>query len=142
MFKKKKKKIELSKSSYSNTKVKARNLLTDVLYRRYKHQDFNNTSFVIDILSFLVQNFNPINLDRKLDNEDERLYVRMLWDKCLPHAITRFIYLSKNYNILGDPKLTYQKANTVVKKFTEESSNNINLLNINLEEHFKTIHRI
>ena len=48
----------------------------------------------------------------------------------------RFIY------ILADPKLTYQKANIVVKKFTEESSNNINLLKINLEEHFKTIHRI
>ena len=140
--KKKKKKIELSKSSYSNTKVKARNLLTDVLYRRYKHQDFNNTSFVIDILSFLVQNFNPINLDRKLDNEDERLYVRMLWDKCLPHAITRFIYLRENYNILRDPKLTYQKANTVLKKLIEENSNNINLLKIKLEEHFKTIHHI
>ena len=136
------KKNRTAKSSYSNSKVKARNLLTNVSYRRYKQQAFNNASFVIDNLSFLVQNFNPINLGRKLDNENERLYVRMLWDKCLPHAITRFIYLSKNYNILGDPKLTYQKANTVVKKFTEESSNNINLLNINLEEHFKTIHRI
>ena len=61
----------------------------------------NNASFVIDILSFLVQNFNPINLDRKLDNENERLHVRMLWDKCLPHAMARFIYLSGNYNILG-----------------------------------------
>ena len=51
----------------------------------------------------------------------------MLWDKCLHHAITRFIYLSENYNILGDPKLTYQKANAVVKKFIEENSNKINL---------------
>ena len=131
-----------AKSSYSNTKVKARNLLTNVSYRRYKQQDFNNASFAIDILSFLVQNFNPINLDRKLDNENERLYVRMSWDKCLPHAITRFIYLSENYNILGDPKLTCQKANTVMKKFIEENSNNINLLKIKLEEHFKTIHHI
>ena len=65
------KKIRTGKSSYSNTKVKARNLLTNVSYRRYKQQDFNNTSFVIDILSFLVQNFNPINLDRKLDNENK-----------------------------------------------------------------------
>ena len=47
-------------------------------------------------LSFLVQNFNLINLDRKLDNTNERLYVKILWDKCLPHAITRFIYLSEN----------------------------------------------
>ena len=138
----KKKKIRTAKSSYSNTKVKARNLLTNVSYRRYKQQDFNNASFVIDISSFLVQNFNPINLDRKFDHENERLYVRMLWDKCLPHAITRFIYLRENYNILRDPKLTYQKANTVLKKLIEENSNNINLLKIKLEEHFKTIHHI
>ena len=48
----KKKKIRTAKSSYSNTKVKARNLLTNVSYRRNKQQDFNNASFVIDILPF------------------------------------------------------------------------------------------
>ena len=58
-------------------------------------------------------------MDRKLDNKNERLYVKMLWDKCLPDAIKRFIYLSENYNILGDPKVTYQKANTVLKKVIE-----------------------
>ena len=34
-----KKKIRTAKSSYSNTKVKARTLLTNVSYRRYKQQD-------------------------------------------------------------------------------------------------------
>ena len=81
-------------------------------------------------------------MDWKLDNEDKRLYVRMLWDKYLPHAITRFIYLRENYNILRDPRLTYQKVNTVVKKFIEENSSNINLSKIKSEEHFKTIHHI
>ena len=133
-------KIRTAKSSYSKTNVKSRNLSTNVSYRRYKQQDFNNASFIVDILSFLVQNFIPINLDRQLDNENEGLYVRMLWDKYLPQAITRFIYLNENYNILRDPKLTYQKANTVVKKFIEENSNNINLLKIELEEHIKTIY--
>ena len=57
----------------------------------------------------------------------------MLWDRCLPHAITRFIYSSKNYSILGDPKLTYQKVNGIVRKFVEENSNNINLLKIKME---------
>ena len=56
----KKKIIRTAKSSYSNTKVIARNLLTNVSYRRYKQQDFNNASFAIDILSFLVQNFNQL----------------------------------------------------------------------------------
>ena len=44
-----KKEIRIAKSSYSNTKVKARNLLTNVPYRRYKQQDFNNASFAIGI---------------------------------------------------------------------------------------------
>ena len=66
----------------------------------------------------------------------------MLWDRCLPHAITRFIYSNENYNILGDPKLTYQKANRIVRKFVEENLNNINLLNIKIDENFKTIHYI
>ena len=68
----------------------------------YRMEDTNRkilmTQALLLILSFLVQNVNPINLDRKFDNQNERLYVRMLWDKCLPHAITRFIYLSENYN--------------------------------------------
>ena len=85
----KKKKKKNAKSNYSSTKVKARTLLTNVSYRRYKQKDFNNASFVIDILSFLIQHFTPINLDRKLDNENERLYVKLLWDECLLHAFTR-----------------------------------------------------
>ena len=51
------------KSNYSSTKVKACNLSTNLSYRRYKQKDFNNASFIIDILSFIVQNFTPINLD-------------------------------------------------------------------------------
>ena len=46
-----------AKSNYSNIKVKARNLLTNVSYRRFKQKDFNNASFIIDILSFTVQYF-------------------------------------------------------------------------------------
>ena len=61
-----------AKSNYSSTKVKARNLLTNVSYGRYKQKGFNNASFIIDILSFIVQNFTPINLDWKLDDEKEK----------------------------------------------------------------------
>ena len=60
------------RNDYSNTKVKTRKLLTKVLYRRFKLSDFNKTSFKVDILSLLVQNFNPINLDIKLYTEKER----------------------------------------------------------------------
>ena len=59
------KKMKRSKDS-SNTKVKTGNLLTNVSYRRFKQSDFKKSGFITDILSFLLQNFNPINLYWKL----------------------------------------------------------------------------
>ena len=59
------------RNDYSNTKVKTRNLLTNVLCRRFKQSDFNKTNVIVDILSFLAQNFNPINLYIKLDTEKQ-----------------------------------------------------------------------
>ena len=75
--------------NYSNTKVKARNLLTNASYRRFKQSDFNKTSFVVDILSILVQHFNPINLERKSNVEKERDLIKYLWDDCIPHDFVR-----------------------------------------------------
>ena len=44
-----KKRKRKSTTNYSNTKVKARNLLTNVSYRRFKQSDFNTSSFIVDI---------------------------------------------------------------------------------------------
>ena len=64
------------RNDYSNTKVKTRNLLTNISYRKFTQSDFHKDSFIVDILSFLVQNFNPVNLDIKLDTEKERETVK------------------------------------------------------------------
>ena len=50
------------KSQYSSTKVKARNFLTNVAYRRFKEeQDFKKPSFVADVATFLIQNLKLQN---------------------------------------------------------------------------------
>ena len=54
-------------NSYSNTKVKTRNFVTNISYRRYKWSDFKKDDFVVDVFSFLVQNLNPTMLDQKFD---------------------------------------------------------------------------
>ena len=113
-----------------------------MLYRRYKQKDFNNASFIIDILSFIVQNFNPIGLERKLELENDRVYVKMLWDICLSHAFTPYIYSKQHYDILSNPNLTFQKAYNIVKKYIAEDANNMNYLKIKVEENFKIIHFI
>ena len=102
-----KKKMKWRKD-YSNTKVKTRNLLTNVSYRRFKQSDFNKDSFIVDILSFLVQNFNPINLERKLDIEKEHDMVKFLWDECIsPHDFVCYMYKQNNYTEISKPNLTY-----------------------------------
>ena len=59
-------------TKYSNTKVKTRNLLTNVSYKRYKPEDVEKISFVIDVFSFSTHYLNPTVLDRKLETSLER----------------------------------------------------------------------
>ena len=95
------------RNDYSKAKVKTRNLLTNVSYRRFKQSDFLKDNFIVDILSFLVQNFNPVNLDIKLDAEKKRETVKFLWDKCIPNEFVQFIYKQKYYTQISHPILTY-----------------------------------
>ena len=128
----------MAKSNYSNTKVKARN----VSYRRFKQKDFKNESFIIDILSFIVQYFTPFNLDRKLHNEIDKFMVEFLWDECIPHDFTRYIYKNENYNAISNAKMAYQKVNAIVKNFIEEDVNRINLLKYKIDKSFNLIHYV
>ena len=130
------------KSDYSNTKVKARNLLTNISYRRFKQSDFYKDSFIIDILSFLVQNFNPVNLDIKLGIEKERDTVKFVWDLCFPNEFVSFMLKHNNYSIISQPNLTYQKANNIVKTYLAENKERISTLKYKLAEKFELIHYI
>ena len=54
-----KKKRKNSKSPYSPTKIKARNFLSNISYRRISDKDFQNANFIIDILTYIVMNLKP-----------------------------------------------------------------------------------
>ena len=95
----------------------------------------------MDILSFLLQNFNPINIDRKVDTEDEQLMINFLWEVCVPYEFAAEIYKTPNYQILADPKLTFQKANQIVKNWIV-SYDKKNEICKKINENFKNIHYI
>ena len=97
------------RSDYINAKVKARNLITNAAYRRFKQSDFMKDSFVIDLLSFLVQNCNPLNLEIKLETEKEREMIKFMWGICIPHEFVSFMLKHNSYNVISQPNLTYQK---------------------------------
>ena len=109
----------------------------------YSHNlNFIKNSFIIDTLSFLVQNFNPINLERKLDVDEERGMIKLLWGNCIPHGFVRYMYKQQNYAVISKPNLTYQKANNIVKNFILEDMNRINTLKYKVEEKFPLIYYI
>ena len=116
--------------------------MTNVSYRCFKESDFHNVSFIVDILSFLVQNFNPVNLDIKLELEKERDMVKFLWDECILHEFVTFLYKEKYYEEISQPNLTYQKANNIAKEYLVENPQSINQLKFKIKEKFNLIHYI
>ena len=91
---------------------------------------------------FLVQNFNPVNLDIKLDIHKEWEMVKFLWDECVPHDFVSFLYKEKQYNEISQRNLTYEKANNIVKEYLSENVNRINHLKFKIEDKFELIHYV
>ena len=81
----KKKKGKKSESRYSPTKIKARNFLRNISYRRISDKDFQNANFIIDILTYIVMNLKPFFLTTTYADPEHQEMVKMLWEKCLPN---------------------------------------------------------
>ena len=124
--------------------MKARNLLTNVAYRRYKISDFEKKTFVVDILSFMVFNCNPTNLEIKLETDKEREMIKFLWDICVPISFTKFLMQKENFNIISETNLTYQKANKIVLDYLSDDykGEKLSQLQFKIAEKFTIIHFI
>ena len=59
----------------------------------------------------------------------------MIWNSCVTHKFTKFIYQKENFIELSQPHITYQKANNIVLKFVEEDAQNIDSLKSVLRDH-------
>ena len=129
----------LSRQRYRTTKVKTRNLLTNIAYRKYKKSDFSSSNIVIDVYSFLLQCLKPLMTNRKFDYENNRQCIKMLWQKCMPQQFTQYIFLYDNFLALTQMKITYQKANDVAKQFLKEHLDELNQLKHCLAENTKVI---
>ena len=82
-------------------------------------------------------------MGRKLDNEKEKDMLKLVWDKCIPNVFISYMYSKENWDVISDPKLTYQKANKIVQKFImKDPINYIILLKYKIEEKFHFIHYV
>ena len=69
--------IKKRSKSYTTTKIKSRNFLSNILYVAINREDFYNEDFIFDIHTLLVKNLNLFSLDRKLDDHDKHEMIYM-----------------------------------------------------------------
>ena len=100
-----------------------------------------NVNFIIDLLTYTLQYFSPIDISRKLDNEDQQKMVKYIWENCIPLDFSAEIYKPENYLILSNPKITYNKSNKIVKKWIQERENITEVCEL-IQKNFKHLHYI
>ena len=66
--------------------------------------------------------------------------LKFVGDECL--IFISYMYSKENYDVVSDPKLTYQKANKIIEKFVMKDPNYVNLLKYKIEDKFRFNHYI
>ena len=120
--------------SYDNSKVKARNFLTNVSYNRITAADYKNKNFVIDCFTFMILYLNPFYLERKFETIIERDFVNVLWTFLMPSKLYNHINGNDNMKTLNKIKIKYQDAKDIMIAFLFNDPNNINILSDFLEK--------
>ena len=120
--------------SYNNTKVKARNFLTNVSYNRITTADYKNKNFVIDCFTFMILYLNPFYLERKFETIIERDFVNVLWTFLMPSKLYNHITSNDNMKTLNKIKIKYQDAKDIMIAFLFNDPSNINILSDFLEK--------
>ena len=114
--------------NYNNSKVKARNFLTNVSYNRITAADYKNKHFVIDCFTFMILYLNPFYLERKFESIVEREFVNVLWTYLMPCQLYNHISKNDNMTILNKIKIKYQDAKDIMIVFLLNDPVNIDIL--------------
>ena len=120
--------------NYNNSKVKARNFLTNVSYNRITVADYKNKNFVIDCFTFMILYLNPFYLERKFETNVERDFVNVLWAFLMPCKLYNHISKDDNMKTLNKIKIKYQDAKDIMIAFLFADPTNVNILSSFLEK--------
>ena len=119
---------------YNNSKVKARNFLTNVSYNRITAADYKNKNFVVDCFTFMIIYLNPFYLERKFESLIEREFVNVLWTFLMPNKLYVYISDDANMKTLNKIKIKYQDAKDIMIVFLSIDPTNITILSDFLEK--------
>ena len=77
-----------SEKSYTTTRIKSRNLLSNISYLGINKEDFYNEKVIFDVYLLVTKNLNPFSLERKLNDKNKHEMLYMLWKECMPQKFT------------------------------------------------------
>ena len=120
--------------NYNNSKVKARNFLTNVSYTRIAAADYKNNNFVVDCFTFMILYLNPFYLERKFESTIERDFIHVLWSYLMPNELYRHISSEANIKTLIKIKIKYQDVKDIMIAFLFNDPSNIDVLSVFLEK--------
>ena len=114
--------------NYNNSKVKARNFLTNVSYTRITSADYKNKNFVVDCFTFMIMYLNPFYLERKFESTIERDFIHVLWNYLMPSQLYRHISSEANIKTLLKIKIKYQDVKDIMMVFLVNDPFNVDVL--------------
>ena len=117
--KRKAKAARKAKTPYSPTKIKAKNFLSNVAYRRICDKDFSNICFLIDVFCYLTMDLKPFFLCRMYFEPENRDVIKIMWEECIPAGFYAYIKKPENFELLHSEKLTFKQVKTLAQSYTQ-----------------------
>ena len=117
------KRLETREPIYNSTKVKTRNILTNLSYLRVSRLDFDKKSYLIDFVTFIIQYLNVFSLDLKLETELEKNMLMFIWQNCLPARLTEFVSSKDHYDTITSPNTKFKDVYQIVKDYMSYEPN-------------------
>ena len=88
-------------NSYTSSRIKTRNFLSNISYTGVKSEDFVDNNFTFDTITPITKNINPFSLERKMVDAKNRDIVYMLWDECIEKTFYKHICENDNFIYLN-----------------------------------------
>ena len=114
---KKQKTVRKAKTPYSPTKIKARNFLSNIAYKRICEKDLSNICFIIDVFSFITMDLKPFFLSHCYFDVEDREMIKMLWEECISQGYYYYVKKLENFEIINSTKAAFKDVKKIVQNY-------------------------
>ena len=76
---------------YTSTRIKARNVLSNIAYSGVKAEDFVNSDLTFEVITLLTKSINLFSLERKITDAKNRDIIYMFWEEYVEKSFYKHI---------------------------------------------------